>query len=83
MVAETSTSLDELPDAALAEKNGVGVFRLHKVIGFADDLVPLKMTEVGNIQMAEVGNIDHLFLKLTEVGKEPPPQSSSGSVGGV
>jgi hypothetical protein len=25
--------------------NGVGVFRLHKVIGFADDLVPLKMTE--------------------------------------
>jgi len=50
MVAKASTSLDELPDAALAEKNGVGVFRLHKVIGFADDLVPLKMTEVGKYQ---------------------------------
>jgi len=25
--------------------NGVGVFRLHRIIGFADDLVPLKMTE--------------------------------------
>jgi hypothetical protein len=30
--------------AAFAETYGVGVFRLHKVIGFAGDLVPLKMT---------------------------------------
>jgi hypothetical protein len=28
-----------------ARNNGVGVFRLHQIIGFADDLVPLKMTE--------------------------------------
>ena len=30
--------------AAFAETYGIGVFLLHKVIGFAGDLVPLKMT---------------------------------------
>jgi hypothetical protein len=83
MLAETSTSFDELPDAALAEKNGVGVFRLHKVIGFADDLVPLKMTEVGNNPDGRGWKYRPPVPQVDRRGKEPPPQSSSGSVGGV
>ena len=34
------------PRCSVDGKNSVGVFRLQKVIGFADDLIPLKMTRV-------------------------------------
>lgn len=38
------------PRCSIDENNSAGVFRLHKVIGFADDHVPLKMTELGDGQ---------------------------------
>jgi hypothetical protein len=38
------------PRCSVDGSNSVGVFRLHKVIGFADDLVPLKMTKVWRVK---------------------------------
>ncbi len=41
---------------ALPGNNGVGVFRLHTVIGFAADSVPLKMTMFGMVRESKAAD---------------------------
>jgi len=46
---------ERTPCGAVAGIDGAGVFRLHMVVGFADDHLPLKMT-VSRLSMTDHSN---------------------------
>jgi len=79
--ARTHWDSGRIPGHGVARSDGVGVFRLHPVSGFAEDRIPLKMTVLSGQSSFKLSHYRGLWSgsRFHQIGQNASSHAPAGS----